>query len=246
MSEILIVSGTGTDVGKTIVTAAIAANVIRAGKSVSVVKPGQTGVTGDEPGDLAVVAELTSSIEGAADRLLLHEYGRYEPPLAPATAARISGQQPLVLADVVASIQGLTSDFIVVEGAGGLLVKYSDEPVWTIADLARELNAEVLLVVASGLGTLHHTAATLEALATRGLTTPGLVIGQWPVEPSLAEKTNVVDLQDLGAPLVGAIPAQAGLSGEFAHIAATSLHPRLGGTFDEADFTHTHTQELNR
>jgi hypothetical protein len=85
-----------------------------------------------------------------------------------------------------------------------------------------------------------------EALATRGLTTPGLVIGQWPVEPSLAEKTNVVDLQDLGAPLVGAIPAQAGLSGEFAHIAATSLHPRLGGTFDEADFTHTHTQELNR
>ena len=56
MSEILIVSGTGTDVGKTIVTAAIAANVIRAGKSVSVVKPGQTGVTGDEPGDLAVIA----------------------------------------------------------------------------------------------------------------------------------------------------------------------------------------------
>ena len=246
MSEILIVSGTGTDVGKTIVTAAIAANVIRAGKSVSVVKPGQTGVTGDEPGDLAVVAELTSSIDGAADRLLLHEYGRYEPPLAPATAARISGQPPLVLADVVASIQGLTSDFIVVEGAGGLLVKYSDEPVWTIADLARELNAEVLLVVASGLGTLHHTAATVEALATRGLKTPGLVIGQWPVEPSLAEKTNVADLQDLGAPLVGAIPAQAGLSGEFAHIAATSLHPRLGGTFDEADFTHTHTQELNR
>jgi dethiobiotin synthetase len=93
---------------------------------------------------------------------------------------------------------------------------------------------------------LHHTTATLEALASRGLTTPGLVIGQWPAAPSLAEKTNVVDLQDLGAPLLGAIPAQAGLSGEFAHIAATSLHPRLGGTFDEAHFTHTHTQELNR
>jgi dethiobiotin synthetase len=246
MSEILIVSGTGTDVGKTIVTAAIASKALKACKSVSVVKPGQTGVSGNEPGDLHVVAELTSTIPGAAQRLLLHEYGRYEPALAPASAARISGAPALARSEVLRSIQALTSDLIVVEGAGGLLVRYSDDPAWTIADLAHDLNASVLLVVHAGLGTLHHSTATIEVATHRGLDIAGLIIGSWPDQPDLAQRSNVTDLQRLGVPLVGAIPSGSGNAREFEHIARTSLHPVLLGTFNEADFTHTNTQELNR
>lgn len=248
MSQVLVVSGTGTDVGKTIVTAAIAANAMRDGRSVAVVKPGQTGVGPDEPGDLASVRSLTASVRDAVGLLSLHEFVRYPDPLAPATAARTSGRSALLLTEAVNAVKALMAldDLVIVEGAGGLLVRYSDDPVWTIADLARELHAPVVVVVHAALGTLHHTASTLEALSSRSLEAAGLVIGSWPDVPGLAERSNLVDLPKLGAPLVGAIRTGAGdLAGhEFADAASSGLSPSLGGTFDAAHFTQTYEPEI--
>lgn len=111
--SVLVVSGTSTDVGKTIVTAALVAALRAAGRSVAVCKPAQTGVTADEPGDLAEVTRL-SGVTATV------ELARYPEPLAPDTAARRSGMPMLTRSDVVAVVRELdaTYDVTIVEGAG--------------------------------------------------------------------------------------------------------------------------------
>jgi len=199
---ILVVSGTGTGVGKTIVTAALAALAVSEGRRVAVVKPAQTGIDGsDEPPDLEVVERLS----GVTD---LHELARFPDPLSPEAAARHSGLPPLDMGFAAAYIRelGLARDLVLVEGAGGLLVRY-DPAGSTIRMLAAALDAPVLVVTAAGLGTLNHTALTLEALASRGLACAGVVIGSWPATPGLAELSN---LDDLGPVLTGRLPEGAG------------------------------------
>ena len=227
------VTGTGTGVGKTVVTAAVAALAAARGSRVAVVKPAQTGVGAAEPGDLAEVRRLA----GVTD---LHELARYPDPLSPAAAARHSGLDPLDLRSAADRVRELADerDLVLVEGAGGLLVRYDEEGA-TVADLAHELAADVLVVVDPSRGTLNHTALTLEAMAHRGLALAGVVIGAWPAEPDLACRSNVRDLETLAArPLAGALPAGAGsLDGaEFLLAARAGLAPALGGTFDAADF----------
>jgi len=117
-------------------------------------------------------------------------------------------------------------------------VRYDDEGL-TIADLAREVGAAVLVVADPALGTLNHTALTLEAMAHRGVALAGVVLGSWPDQPDLACRSNVRDLEMLAArPLAGALRAGAGeLDGaEFLLAARAGLGPGLGGAFDAADF----------
>ena len=227
------VTGTGTGVGKTVVTAAVAALAAARGSRVAVVKPAQTGARPDEPGDLDEVRRLAAVTD-------LHEHARFPDPLSPAAAARHSGLPPLDLYDSAGTVRALAADrdLVVVEGAGGLLVRYDEEGT-TIADLARTLSADVLVVVDAGLGTLNHTALTLEAMADRGLRLGGVVVGAWPAEPDLACRSNVRDLETLAArPLAGALPAGAGALDpvDFLLAARAGLAPALGGTFDAADF----------
>jgi dethiobiotin synthetase len=231
--SVLVVSGTGTGVGKTVVTAAIAALAAVRGAGVAVVKPAQTGVAPGEDGDLDVVRRLA----GVRD---VHEYARFPAALSPAAAARAAGAAPVDLHHVAAQVAELSGErrLVLVEGAGGLLVRY-DEDGTTIADLAHELGAPVLVVAEPGLGTLNHTALTLEAMAHRGLELAGVVIGTWPPEPDLACRSNIRDLETLAArPLAGAMPAGAGTldAAEFLLVARAGLGPALGGTFDAADF----------
>jgi dethiobiotin synthetase len=94
-----------------------------------------------------------------------------------------------------------------VEGAGGLLVELADARV-TLRDLAVDLDAAVLVVATAELGTLNHTALTLEALAVYGLSCAGLVIGSWPAQPGEVEVSNRSALAGL-APLRAVLPAGA-------------------------------------
>lgn len=231
--SVLVVTGTGTGVGKTVVTAAIAALARERGAPVAVVKPAQTGVGPGEPGDVDVVRRLT----GGAD---VHELVRYPDPLSPAAAARRCGLPPLELHEVEDRVRDLAARrrLVLVEGAGGLLVRY-DEDGHTLADLAARLRAPVLLVSAAGLGALNATALTLEVLAHRGLQLSGVVIGAWPGQPDLAARSNVRDLETLAArPLGGVLPDGAGQlrPAEFLALARAGLGPAYGGRFDPADF----------
>jgi dethiobiotin synthetase len=226
--SVLIVTGTGTDVGKTVVTAALAACV---GGSVAVVKPAQTGVQPGEPGDLAEITRLS----GCRD---VHEFARYPHPLSPHHAARLSGRPALDQGEAARRIADLETghDVVLVEGAGGLLVPY-DENGWTIYDLGLELAADFVLVTSAGLGTINHTALSVRALAESS-TTPAIVIGSWPGEPGPAERCNIPDLarMDRRGELSGVVPA--GLPGvtDFPERARPALAPSLGGTFDWAAF----------
>lgn len=235
--SVLVVTGTGTGVGKTVVTAAVAALAAARGAAVALVKPAQTGAVEGEPGDLQVAGRLA----GVAD---LHEYARFPAALSPAAAARLASRAPLDVADAARRVGELAqrSRLVLVEGAGGLLVRYDDDGA-TIADLARRLGAAVLVVVAPGLGTLNATALTLEALAARGLPLAGVVIGSWPATPDLAARANLRDLETLAArPLAGALPEGAGALSppEFLTAAHAGLAPALGGSFDAVDFRRRH------
>jgi dethiobiotin synthetase len=228
LPPVLVVSGTGTEVGKTVVTAAVAALAAARGDRVAVVKPAQTGEPPGLSGDLEVVRRLSGV-------RLTRELARFPDPLSPEAAARAAGLPPLDLAEAAVVVKQLQAeaDLVLVEGAGGLLVRY-DPAGATIADLAAMLAAPVLVVTTPGLGTLNHTALTLEALSARRLTAAGLVIGSWPDRPGLAERANLTDLAVVaGRPLAGALPAGAGRLGAdaFLAVARAGLGPELGGTF---------------
>lgn len=162
---VLVVSGTGTEIGKTVTTAAVAALAVAAGRSVAVLKPAQTGVAPGEPGDAQEVVRL------AGDAVTTLELARFPEPLAPNTAARRAGMAPIRPHEVADAAEKLAAehDLVLVEGAGGLLVRYDDEGA-TLADAARLLAAPVLVVASAGLGTLNTTTLTAEALRSRGLT----------------------------------------------------------------------------
>jgi dethiobiotin synthetase len=207
---ITVVTGTSTGVGKTVATAALA--VVAPG-SVLVVKPVQTGVR-DGDSDAREVARL-AGVESV-------EWTTLEEPLAPDTAARRQGVEVPAVATYAARIRGLPQDTVIVEGAGGLLVRL-DADGGTLLDLATSLDAaaevEVVVVVAAGLGTLNHTELTVDALRARNLSVRGLVVGAWPAEPGLAERCNLEDLGRI-APLLAVIPDGAGSLDRDAFVAA--------------------------
>ena len=220
----LLVTGTGTGVGKTVVTAAIAALAVARGEQVVVVKPAQTGEPDGAPGDAAEVARLAGDVRTV-------ELVRYPDPLSPEAAARLSGRPPLTLDGCVAAIGALDADLVLVEGAGGLLVRYDDAGL-TMADVAAALALPVVLVTEAALGTLNATALTLEAMERRGLALHALVVGSWPADPGLAERCNLEDLPVLaGAELGGVLPeGAASLAPQaFRLLAADSRAPALGG-----------------
>jgi dethiobiotin synthetase len=227
---ILVVTGTGTGIGKTVVTAAVAALAHARGAAVAVVKPVQTGVypgPGSDVPDVETIERLT----GVTD---IHELARFPDPLSPEAAARVSGLPPLDLADAAEYIAKLADsrDLVLVEGAGGLLVRYNPAGA-TLADLAAMCGAPVLLVTAAGLGTLNHTALTLEAIAARKLRLAGVVIGSWPREPDLAARENLADLETVaGGPLAGLLAEGSGSLPREAFRAAAlpGLGRSLGGS----------------
>jgi dethiobiotin synthetase len=227
---VLVVTGTGTGIGKTVVTAAIAALAHARGDTVAIVKPAQTGVHAG-PGSDIPDTETIERLSGVADT---HELARFPDPLSPEAAARVSGLPPADLADAAEYIAKLAGsrDLVLVEGAGGLLVRY-DSAGATLADLAAMCGAPVLLVVTAGLGTLNHTALSCEALAARQLELAGVAIGSWPRHPGLAERENLSDLETLiGRPLAGALPEGSGALNreEFRAVAQRHLGPTLGGS----------------
>jgi dethiobiotin synthetase len=214
--SVLVVTGTDTGVGKTVATAALACHARLAGSDVAVCKPVQTGSPRDD--DLADVGRLSGVTE-------LHGLARFPEPLAPVAAAQRAGLPLPTRAELVAWVRDVDAPkrLTLVEGAGGLLVELGQGGV-TLRDLASDLAAPVLVVAAAGLGTLNHTALTLEALASHGISCAGLVVGAWPCEPGAAESGNRDALGEL-APVRGVLPAGAGSVGaaEFESISATAF-----------------------
>jgi 8-amino-7-oxononanoate synthase len=226
----IFVTGTGTGVGKTVVAAAVARTLQRAGLGVAAMKPAQTG-TSEGADDLAFI-RLAGGVP-AARCSATYSLRR---PLAPSVAARMEGisLEPGRIVDDFRRLRG-QADVVVVEGAGGLLVPFNDSA--DMADLASALQVPLLIVALPGLGTLNHIALTLDAARTRGLEVAGVVLCGFPAEPGLAEATNPGEVEELA----GVVPHLPGLDVDRGIVPpafelAPWLAPRLGGTFDRAAF----------
>lgn len=212
---VLVVTGTDTGVGKTVATAALASHARQAGIDVAVCKPAQTGIR-DGDDDLAEIRRLSGVTELAG-------LARYELPMSPMAAAQQAGLQLPTRDQVLRLIRDLDRPgrLTLVEGAGGLLVELAAGGV-TLRDLAVDLCAAVLVVVRAGLGTLNHTALTLEALAAQHISCAGLVIGSWSAQPGLVETTNREALNQL-ATVRAVLPAGAASRADFAAISTTAF-----------------------
>lgn len=202
------VTGTDTEVGKTVTTAALVVALRAQGRSPYVVKPAQTGVGPADPGDLDEVRRLSGDVAGL-------EGVRLREPLAPETAARLEGViLPGICDQRDVILDAAQSHDVLVEGAGGVLVSLGES--WDLLDLAATVAhagtpVAFLVVARAGLGTLNHTTLTVQAIQNRGLEVLGVLIGSWPERPDLAAEQNLLDLPIMtGVPVLGRIPAGAG------------------------------------
>ena len=169
---IVCITGTNTDVGKTVATAALASAIAQAGAEVVAAKPVQTGEAPGQ-GDAAVISALAG--------VPAFERWRYPEPLAPNVAARRAQRTTPPLRDVAAWVRGLDADnrVVLVEGAGGLLVRLGGAPggEYTLADIALELGAPLVVVTSLGLGSLNLAELTCVYAHSRGLVVAGPSVG---------------------------------------------------------------------
>lgn len=187
------VTGTGTEVGKTVLAAAIARSVAATGARVAVFKPAVSGLDQDGEPDHALLRRAAGSTQ-SDDEVAPYRFG---PPVSPHLAAELAGD-PIDPEHVVASAHAAAdrADFLVCEGVGGLLVPLTLG--YLVRDFARELGLPVVIAAAPGLGTINHTLLTIEAARAVGLEAKLVVLTPWPDDPSAVERSNRNAIEQLG------------------------------------------------
>jgi len=183
----LFVTGTGTEVGKTVVAAALARTATASRERVAVFKPAVSGL--DELGEGPADHELLRLASGSAqsdDQIAPYRYG---PALSPHLAAELAGERidPERLR-AAADAAAERSDLLVCEGVGGFLVPLA--PGYLVRDLARDLGLPVVIAASPGLGTINHTMLTAEAVRGAGLELAAIILTPWPDGPSSMEQSN--------------------------------------------------------
>jgi dethiobiotin synthetase len=184
----LLVTGTDTGVGKTMVAAALITALRARGVRALGFKPVETGVTAGEEPDSALLARASGEQNDSVKPLL-----QLSDPLAPAVAAERAGVT-LDTDEIEARIAHLRRDgyTVVVEGAGGVMVPFTWE--YTALDLAQACGLDAVVVARAGLGTLNHVAMTVMILRSRGIPIRGVVLNGRKPQPDLAESTNPASL----------------------------------------------------
>ncbi len=206
----LFVTGTGTGVGKTIISAALLAAMRATGAPVGAYKPVLTGL--DEPsGPWPPDHELLGLAAGMEpDDVAPLRFG---PAVSPHLAAAMAGRsiEPAgLVAQARAAGEGRT---LIVEGVGGLLVPLSDD--FTVRDLAVELRLPLLIAARPGLGTINHTLLTIDAARAAALTVAAVVMTPWPAEHSEMERSNrdtiarLGEIETLGLPEIATLETTA-------------------------------------
>lgn len=189
----LFVTGTGTGVGKTIVSAALLAAMRAAGEPVRAYKPVVTGLD-DPPAEWPPDHELLALAAGMTPEDVAPL--RYGPAVSPHLAAELTGET-IEPAALVAAVRQAPNHTLVVEGVGGLLVPLAQD--FTVRDLAVELALPLVIAASPGLGTINHTLLTVEAARAAGLHVATVVLTPWPTEPSRMELSNQQTIEQIGA-----------------------------------------------
>jgi dethiobiotin synthetase len=184
------VTGTDTAVGKTVVTAALAAALRAAGVDVALLKPVQSGALADDP-------------EGDAALLGAECVYAFRAPLAPLIAAR-EERATVELEPILERARRLAAEheLLLVEGAGGLLVPLADG--LDVAGLAAALELPLIVVARADLGTVNHTLLTLEAARARGLAVAAVVLNG-PEDESSRDNAGMIESRG-GVPVLARVP----------------------------------------
>ncbi|MGC1167201.1 MAG: dethiobiotin synthase [Solirubrobacterales bacterium] len=224
-AEGVFVTGTGTEVGKTVVAATVAQTLAREGRRVAVFKPAVTGL--DQPpkppadGPISRAGDDLSAHRPLADHELLRFAAgsaqndgeiapyRYGPPASPHLAASMAGEaiEPGRLLET-ARAAAAGADALVCEGVGGLLVPLTRgvgglhrgevERPYLVRDLAIELGYPLVVVASPGLGTINHTLLTLESARAAGLEVAMVVLTPWSDDPTAIALSNLEAIAGLG------------------------------------------------
>ncbi|MET0306229.1 MAG: dethiobiotin synthase [Solirubrobacterales bacterium] len=197
----IFVTGTGTEVGKSVVAAVIAHTLASQGKRVAVFKPAVTGLDDEGEPDHALLRRAAGSVQRDEE---VAPY-RYGPPMSPHLAAELTGEE-IERARLLEAARSAAAgaDALVCEGVGGLLVPL--RPDYLVRDLAVDLALPVVIAAAPGLGTINHTLLTIEAARAAGLEVAAVVLTPWPAAPTPVEESNRKTIAGLGAVEVEALP----------------------------------------
>ena len=200
------VTGTDTEVGKTVVASAIAATLAAAGERVSVFKPAVTGLD-ETDGPAADHERLRAAARSSQPAWDVAPY-RLGPPVSPHLAAAAAGERvdPYRLL-AAARRAACAGDVLVAEGVGGLLVPLSG--TYLVRDLAADLGMPVVIAARPGLGTINHTLMTVECARQAGLQVAAVVLTPWPAVPGAMERSNRETIARLGRVEVETLPMLA-------------------------------------
>jgi dethiobiotin synthetase len=197
----IFVTGTGTEVGKTVVAAAIARTLAAKGRRLAVFKPAVTGL--EDPGEPDhELLRRASGSEQSDDQIAPYRYG---PPASPHLAAELAGERidpSLLLTAARAAAAG--AELLVCEGVGGLMVPLAGD--YLVRDLARDLGLPLVVAAGPGLGTINHTLLTLEAARAAGLEVAGVVLTPWPGDPDPVQASNLETLRELAGAELRTLP----------------------------------------
>jgi dethiobiotin synthetase len=224
------VTGTGTEVGKTVVAAVLAQTLVREGHEVAVFKPAVTGLDGPPAdGPISHAIGGFSAHRPPADHEMLRIAAgsrqsdeeiapyRYGPPASPHLAATLAGEEidPARLL-AVARAASAGAEAVVCEGVGGLLVPLTGRlgrptgdkgaSPYLVRDLAADLGYPLVVAASPGLGTINHTLLTLESARAAGLAVAMVVLTPWPLEPTAVERSNRETIAALGKVEVLTLP----------------------------------------
>ncbi|MES2260597.1 MAG: dethiobiotin synthase [Pseudomonadota bacterium] len=218
------VTGTDTEIGKTLASSAMLHALVQSGVRACGMKPvaagavPRDGALHNDDADQLIAAGNVSMLPSLTTPYMLKE------PAAPHIAAAIEG----IVIDAVPILAAYleiaaATDAVVVEGVGGFRVPLNDS--FDTADLAQQLALPVVLVVGLRLGCISHALLTVEAIEARGLTLAGWIANELALEMNFADENVAALAERIGAPLLGRIPRLAEPSAAAAaeHLNFTSL-----------------------
>jgi dethiobiotin synthetase len=219
MTKGIFITGTDTGVGKTVIAAGIIRALGRRGVQAGAMKPVETGCI-DESGTLvARDGMFLRKIAGMVDPAEVVTPVRFSYPLAPMVAAELEGRS-VDLDAIMRAYSMLIAkyDFLVVEGAGGIMVPVKEsggsmraglsQPAFFMSDLIKSLDLPVVVVARAGLGAINHTLLTVTHAVREGIGVRGVIINSTgPAGNTLAESTNPGLLERICAvPILGVVP----------------------------------------
>jgi dethiobiotin synthetase len=201
----IFITGTGTEVGKTMVAGAAARTLAARGKRVAVFKPVVSGLDDYRDGDALPDHDLLRLASGSPqsdDEIAPYRYG---PAVSPHLAAALAGEEiePARLR-AAAEAAARDADVLVCEGVGGFLVPLTLG--YLVRDFARDIGAPVGIAASAGLGTINHALLTIESVRSVGLEVAAVVLTPWPDEPGVLERSNRDAVERLGQVRVEVLP----------------------------------------